>query len=107
MDATNANTAEEQLIPLNTAVQNLTAKRINPSTVWRWVTRGLEGLDGNRIRLKVWYVGRQVHTTQAAIRQFLEAVTDVRLERSIRTQQRHIDVTEAELKAAGLTSKRQ
>ena len=102
MDATKANTPQDNLIPLNKAVQDLTEKRINPSTIFRWMTKGLEGLDEQRIRLQVWYIGRQPHTTHAAIRQFLDAVTAARLEKMRRTQQRADDVTPAELKAAGL-----
>lgn len=97
---------EDRLIPVNRAVEDLAGKRVNPSTVFRWITKGLEGLDGNRIRLQVWYVGRQPHTTHAAIRVFLEAVTAAKIERSRRTQQGAAEVTAAELDAAGLLSKR-
>jgi hypothetical protein len=96
----------DRLIPVNKAVSDLSGKRVNPSTIFRWITKGLEGLDGNRIRLQVWYVGRQPHTTHAAIRTFLDAVTAARLERSRRTQQGIAEVTNAELDAAGLLSKR-
>jgi hypothetical protein len=82
-----------------------TGKRVNPSTIFRWITKGLEGPDGNRIRLQVWYVGRQPHTTNSAIRAFLDSVTAARLERSRRTQQGLAEVTDAELDAAGLLRK--
>ena len=72
------NTETTDLIPLNTAIRDLITGGKNPSTTWRWVTRGLAGQDGQRIRLKVWYVGRQPHTTKAAILQGLEAVTEAR-----------------------------
>jgi hypothetical protein len=96
----------DKLIPVNNAVSDLVRKRVNPSTIFRWITKGMEGLDGKRIRLQVWYVGRQPHTTHAAIRTFLDAVTAARLERSRRTQQGTAEVTDAELNAAGLLSKR-
>ena len=64
------------------------------------------GLNRERIRLQIWYVGREPHTTHAAIRQFLDAVTAARLEKMRRTQQRADDVTEAELNAAGLIARR-
>jgi hypothetical protein len=101
---------EDRLIPVNQAVEDLAPnrnrKRINPSTIFRWITKGLEGLDGNRIRLQVWYVGRQPHTTHAAIQTFVDAVTVAKRERSARTQQGAAEVTAAELNAAGLLSKR-
>jgi hypothetical protein len=107
MNAVVANDSNpDKLIPVNKAVSDLSGKRVNPSTIFRWMTKGLEGLDGSRIRLQVWFVGRQPHTTHAAIRAFLDAVTTARLERSRRTQQRTAEVTDAELDAAGLLSKR-
>ena len=42
----------------------------------------------------------------AAVRQWLEAVTEARLERMARTQQRADDVTSDELEAVGLTNNR-
>jgi hypothetical protein len=89
---------------LNEAIRDVIPGNINPSTSWRWVTRGFAGLNGERIRLQVTYVGRTPHTTHAAIRQWLEAVTEARLARMARTQQRAADVTAAELEAVGLTA---
>lgn len=70
---------------------------MNPSTPWRWANKGIAGLDGERIKLKIWYVGRAPHTTANTVRQWLEAVTEARLERMARTQQRADDVTTDEL----------
>lgn len=106
MQLANDDSNEARLIPVNKAVEDLAGKRVDPSTIFRWFTKGLEGLDGNRIRLQVWYLGRQAHTTHAAIRTFLEAVTAAKIERSRRTQQGAAEVTAAELDAAGLLSKR-
>jgi hypothetical protein len=103
---TNSDSNPDRLIAVNKAVSDLAGKRVNPSTIFRWITKGLEGLDGKRIRLQVWYVGRQPHTTHAAIRTFLDSVTAARLERSRRTQQGAAVVTDAELDAAGLLGKR-
>jgi hypothetical protein len=72
----------DELIPLNQAVGTLIPGQHNPSTVWRWVMRGLAGPDGQRVRLAVWYVGRTPHTTPAAVRSWLDAVTAARLARS-------------------------
>ena len=59
-----------------------------------------------RIKLQVWYVGRAPHTTANAVRQWLEAVTEARLARMARTQQRADDVTTDELEAVGLMGHR-
>jgi len=103
----NANAVPDGLQPLNEAIRNVIPGNINPSTSWRWITRGFAGLNGERIRLQVWYVGRTPHTTQAAVRQWLADVTEARLTRMERTQQRAADVTDDELEAVGLTSGRQ
>ena len=34
---------------------------VNPSTVWRWIRKGLEGPDGERIKLSVVYCGSRPH----------------------------------------------
>lgn len=96
----------DHLIPLNQAIREEIPGEKNPSTTHRWITRGLAGLNGERIRLQVWYAGRQPCTTRAAVRQFLTDVTAARLARLELSQQRDIDVTEAELTAAGLVANR-
>jgi hypothetical protein len=97
---------DNTLQPLNDVIREEIPGSKNPSTPWRWITRGIAGLNGERIRLKVWYVGRAPHTTKTAVRQWLEAVTEARLARMARTQQRADDVTDAELEAVGLTGTR-
>lgn len=104
MHNANANAAPDRLQPLNAAIRGVVEANINPSTSWRWVTRGFAGLNGERIKLPVTYVGRTPHTTQAAVRQWLADVTEARLARMARTQQRADDVTAAELEAVGLTA---
>ena len=91
-----------ELVPLNKAIRDFIPGDKNPSTAWRWVTRGLQGIDGQRIRLQVWYVGRQPHTTNAAIDAWLDAVTEARLARMQRTQQLASDPSHDELEAVGL-----
>ena len=100
----NADAAPDKLQPLNEAIRGVVEASINPSTSWRWVTRGFAGPDGERIKLPVTYVGRKPHSTQAAVRQWLADVTQARLARMARTQQRAADVTAAELEAVGLTA---
>ncbi len=93
------------LIPLNQAIREEIPGEKNPSTIHRWITRGLSGVDGKRIRLQVWYAGRQPCTTRTAIRQFLDEVTAARLNR-LERQESQGEVTQEELEAAGLTKKR-
>ncbi len=99
--------AQQGFIPLSVARKqlfpsNANGRPITPSTVWRWVRKGLEGLDGQRIRLEVVYRGNTPYVTTEAVQQFYAAVTHARLERMRRTQERPSDVTEAELAAVGL-----
>ena len=101
------NADDDKLIPVSQAIrEEIPDSTVNPSTTWRWITRGLAGLDDERIRLQVWYVGRQPHTTRTAVRQWLDAVTKARLARMSRTQQQAVDATGAELEAVGLTENR-
>jgi hypothetical protein len=105
MHTVNANAVpDDALQPLNEAIRQVIPGNVNPSTPWRWITRGIAGLDGQRICLQVTYVGRAPHATKAAVRQWLADVTEARLARMARTQQRAADVTAAELEAVGLTA---
>jgi hypothetical protein len=99
--------AQPDLAPLSVAREkyiprNPNGRPVNPSTVWRWIRKGLEGLDGERIRLQVVYRGNAPYVTAEAVQQFFAAMTHARLERMRRTLERSADVTEAELAAAGL-----
>ena len=96
----------QNLEPLNDCIRAEIPSHINPSTPWRWANRGIGGLDGERIKLQIWYIGRAPHTTRAAVRSFINAVTEARLARMARTQQRAADVTDDELEAVGLTGHR-
>lgn len=78
-------------------------KTVNPSTVIRWIRDGLEGLDGERIRLDVRYRGQTPYTSHEAVQRFFTAVTEARLARMARNQQRAGDVSDDELEAVGLT----
>lgn len=96
-----------ELFSLDHARKHLIPRRpdgrpVNPSTTWRWIRRGLEGLDGARIRLDVVYVGSRPYITQNAIGNFVQAVTEARLERQRRAAEPVADVTDDELQAAGL-----
>lgn len=89
-------TARKTLIP------RPAGKPVNPSTVWRWIRKGLEGIEGERIKLEVIYVGSRPFVTPNAIDDFSQAVTYAKLERHRRAEELATDVTEDELAAAGL-----
>jgi hypothetical protein len=77
-------------------------KPIDPSTAWRWIRKGLEGLDGQRIKLSVVYCGSRPYVTRNAVDDFFQAVTEAKLERHRRVDELAADVTEDELEAVGL-----
>jgi hypothetical protein len=102
MSIAKANTHD--LIPLNQAIREEIPTAVAISTVWRWATKGLApATDGDpRIKLAVLYVGNRLHTTKAAIREFLELATKARLARIELKQQRCLEVSDQDLAAAGL-----
>lgn len=97
---------DDALQPVNDVIRDVTHEDKNPATYWRWFTKGIADADGKRIRLQVWYLGREPRTTKAAVRSFIDAVTAARLARMARTQERAADVTSEELEAVGLTGPR-
>jgi len=54
-------------------------KPVHPSTVHRWVRKGILAPDGSRVRLEVRYIGRTPMTSHAAIDRFFDALTAARL----------------------------
>lgn len=99
--------SKERLVSISHARKHLIppsddGRLVNPSTPYRWIRRGLEGLDGNRIRLEATYRGQTPFTSAEAIDRFFSAVTAARLARMERTQQRCDDVSDEELEASGL-----
>ena len=99
--------SSERLVSISHASKSLIppsddGRLINPSTVYRWIRHGLEGMDGKRIRLEVVYRGQTPFTSAEAINRFFAAVTTARLARIERTQQRSAEVSDADLAAAGL-----
>ncbi len=104
-------TATSDLIPLNSSLgrlipQSPDGKKLNCSTLWRWVQKGLSDANGERIKLEVIYVGRTPHVSAEMVKAFFDKVTAARLARLARTQQRADDVTDDELEAVGLTGQR-
>ena len=74
----------------------------NPSTRWRWGTRGVTGVDGDRIRLKVWYLAARPFSTDAAVSAFLAACTEAQEIKAARRSARTEDVSTAEMAEVGL-----
>lgn len=102
--------SRERLVSLSHARKHLippsdNGRPVNPSTIFRWIRVGLEGLGGNRIRLEVTYRGQTPFTSAESIERFFAAVTAARLARIQRTQQQSADVSDADLAAQGLLSK--
>lgn len=93
---------DETLGPLNDVVQLVIRGQMNPSTAWRWITRGIAGENGERIRLQAWYVGRRPYTTPTAVREFIQRVTAARLASLQHAHLPNTDVSDAELAAVGL-----
>ena len=74
----------------------------NPSTRWRFATKGVSGVDGERIKLQCWYVSNRPFTTDAAVSEFLTRCTEAQEVKSQRRVARSADVSAAELQEVGL-----
>lgn len=55
---------------LANAVEEATSQRINPSTLWRWWSKGFDG-----VKLKTWIIGGRRVTTIEAVQTFIEQRT--------------------------------
>jgi hypothetical protein len=51
-------------------------KAVNPSTVWRWTTRGVRARNGELIRLECLKVGGTCCTSDEALLRFFRALSD-------------------------------
>lgn len=83
------------LEPLVSLLSRLPGKQASPSTRWRWVRFGADG-----IRLPALTICGKWYSTQAAVNWFFEARTQAAL--SSCDQRCDDDVTDAELAAVGL-----
>lgn len=99
----------EELIPLPQARKEEIPKRhgkpVSPSTIWRWIRKGLRASDGRRIRLEVTYAGRTPCTSREAIQRFFSELTEARLDRedeSAGEPEGRSEATENRLREAGL-----
>ena len=104
MRATDLDAAhDDRLLPFqDPELQPLVPGKKNPSTWWRWTTKGIAGLDGDRIKLEAWYVGRTPHTSINAVKKWLAAVTAARMARMARTASQSGDATDEDLRSVGL-----
>jgi hypothetical protein len=50
-------------------------KRLCFSTVWRWVSKGVKGPGGRRVKLEALRLGGQLVTTEQALQRFAENLT--------------------------------
>ena len=74
----------------------------NPSSRWRWITRGVTGVDGEKIKLQCWYVANRPFTTDEAVCGFLSQCTAAQEIKSQRRVAKSADVSVAELQEVGL-----
>jgi hypothetical protein len=69
----------EKLRSFAEAAQRLPALRcgkpVNPSTVWRWTTRGVRDRDGLIVRLEAIKVGGTCCTSDQALQRFFHALS--------------------------------
>ena len=69
----------EKLRSFAEAAQRLPALRcgkpVNPSTVWRWTTRGVRDRDGLIVRLEAIKVGGTCCTSDEALQRFFHALS--------------------------------
>ena len=96
-----------ELVPLTTARKTIIPRRpngrpVDPSTVWRWVRKGLAGVGSDRIKLPITYCGQSPYVTAEDVAEFFSRVTEAKTKRHSRTQAQAADVSDAELQAAGL-----
>lgn len=78
-----------------TVAKRRTGKRPHPSSIWRWIKKGVRG---GSIRLEAIYHGGYWQTTDAAFDAFLQAQTEAALNSQATTD----DVSDDELRDAGL-----
>ena len=74
----------------------------NPSSRWRWITNGVSGVDGERIKLQCWYVVNRPFTTPTSVAEFLVKCTEAQEIKAQRRSARIADVSATELAEVGL-----
>ena len=94
--------SDHVLKPLNAAIRSEVDGHVNPTTTARWYREGIAGVDGERHKLQVWFVGRRAFTTRAAILRFLDEVTFARMAKIDSRHKSNAGVTDDELRTVGL-----
>ena len=74
----------------------------NPSTRWRWISNGVGGVNGERIKLQCWYAANRPFTTPQAVLDFMARCTEAQEIKSARRAVRFTDISGAELAEVGL-----
>ena len=74
----------------------------NPTSRWRWITRGVSGADGDKIKLQCWYVANRPFTTDVAVSEFLSACTHAQEVKAQRRVARSTDVSAEQMAEVGL-----
>lgn len=70
---------DEELIPVQDLPARLppsrSGRRLHRAAVWRWVTDGLKGPDGGRVRLEALRMGRRWVTSKQAVARFFRRLS--------------------------------
>lgn len=106
MEFTNDLPPAAELLTTRKAVYVATGRYLSPSTIWRWINKGIEDANGQKIRLQVWYIGRKPSTTVTAVAQFITKTSAARIQKQQRRTSLSSRVTPAQLQSAGLLPKR-
>jgi hypothetical protein len=100
----------EEAISVSTAARLFAGQRgamtIHPSTITRWLIRGVRKSDGTRVKLEGFRLGAKWLTSKAALYRFAVALTppdtpDEQPVRSPAARRKASERAEAELAAAG------
>jgi hypothetical protein len=63
------------LADIGTRIPGRGGKRLNPTTPWRWATKGVKAPDGRRIHLETIRAGGRTFTSVEAVGRFVAALT--------------------------------
>ncbi len=74
---------DEELIPVQELPARLpparSGRRLHRAAVWRWVTDGLKGPEGGRVRLEALRMGRRWVTSKQAVARFFRRLSGAEL----------------------------
>jgi len=79
---------------------------VSPSMLWRWYRYGVKAQDGTLVKLRVWRVGGQTFTSEAALREFFSQLsatdTDSTAKAAPDVDRARNDAVEAQLDSLGI-----